>query len=171
MAWTPRGAVATSSWDGTARLWGVDGTCQAILQGHSASVLAVACHPAQETYVTASADKTLKLWGGGGACLATLHGHTDVVRGVAVLPAADAFVSCANDATLRVWNFHGQQLGVFTGHQVGAGARFGRPWVWLCLMGWLWGWCGWLGLIGAWVGLSLGQLVLGPGWCWGCWAR
>ncbi|SPH24549.1 Cytochrome c2 [Defluviimonas aquaemixtae] len=64
LAAAPDGArVASASWDGTARIWSVDGTDHPVkIVGHTSSVTDVAFSPDGARIYTSSADGTLRVW-------------------------------------------------------------------------------------------------------------
>src|SRR5438552_1076349 len=83
--------LATTSGDGTARIWAADGTPRATLTGHAAPlfqrvVQAVAIAPDGTWLATASWDKTARTWAADGTPRATLTGHKSPVTGVAIAP-------------------------------------------------------------------------------------
>ena len=67
--------LATTSWDGTARIWAADGKPRATLTGHKEAVEAVAIAPDGTWLVTASWDGTARIWAADGTLRATLTGH------------------------------------------------------------------------------------------------
>lgn len=81
----PNETVLSASWDGTAKVWGLDGTCQLTLEGHQKSVLSIIAHPTPGKYITCSADRTIRIWNRD-ACMGAMTGHTDVPRDLAILP-------------------------------------------------------------------------------------
>lgn len=103
LAVTADGALLSSSWDGTAKVW-QEFECSATLKGHERSVLGVTAHPTQQIAVTCSADLKIKLWTFAGTCTKTFEGHTDVIRAIVSLDEQQ-FATCANDGTIRVWSY------------------------------------------------------------------
>jgi len=97
--------IVSGSTDKTLKIWlAQSGEWRAMmtLEGHTASVLAVAIHP-DGRIISASDDHTLKIWSTQtGECLATLSGHTGIVTAVAILPDG-CVVSGSDDTTLRIW--------------------------------------------------------------------
>ncbi|HEY9707281.1 MAG TPA: hypothetical protein V6D48_03665, partial [Oculatellaceae cyanobacterium] len=88
------------------------------LQGHIASVNAIAITPNGQQAISASADGTLRVWDlKSGQSLRTLEGHTASVNAVTVTPDGQQAVSVSADGTLRVWDLKsGQSLPTVEGH-------------------------------------------------------
>jgi WD40 repeat protein len=105
--------LATSSGDGTAKLWqlssdGVRTSCFATLQGHAGNVCFVAFHPTMPLLATGSSDHTAKLWLLGTectetTCCATLQGHANTIWSVAFHPNAPFFATGSDDKTAKWW--------------------------------------------------------------------
>ena len=95
------GNVLSASWDSTAKVWNVDGTCLLTLEGHERSVLCIIAHPEAGKYITCSADLTIGIWSGAKR-IGTMRGHTDVPRCMAMLNDT-TLASCANDGTVKLW--------------------------------------------------------------------
>ncbi|XP_015115181.1 phospholipase A-2-activating protein [Diachasma alloeum] len=112
------GTYLSSSWDLSAKLWGLDNPEEPrlILHGHSLSVWCVA-DLKSGLIVTGSADKLVIVWSRDGTALHKLEGHTDCVRDIAVVKD-DEFLTCANDTTVRHWSaLSGECLGTYCGHE------------------------------------------------------
>jgi WD40 repeat protein len=88
------------------------------LEGHTASVSAVAITPDGQRAVSASDDCTLRIWDlASGATLRTLEGHTHWVIAVAITPDGQRAVSASCDRTLRIWDIaSGATLRTLEGH-------------------------------------------------------
>ena len=54
--------LASASWDGTVKLWDLEGRELQTLEGHSISVISVSFSPDGQTLASASRDGTVKLW-------------------------------------------------------------------------------------------------------------
>lgn len=78
----------------------------AVLQGHEADCLSVACAPAAGWLVSASRDRTLRLWSSQDfqPLGEPLRQHTDCVNAVAVSPCGSMIASGSDDATIVLWD-------------------------------------------------------------------
>ena len=99
------GTLASGSADKTVRLWRLsDGTCTAVLEGHTQSVYALACTPDGATLASGSRDNTVRLWRlSDGTCTAVLEGHTSFVVALACTPDGATLASGSVDNTVRLW--------------------------------------------------------------------
>jgi WD40 repeat protein len=93
------------------------------LDGHNASVQAVAFSPDGAQVVSCSNDYTIRLWHvRTGQQLAVLSGHTSDVESVAYSPNGNYIASGSGDISVRLWNAStGQEIVVLNGH---------TGWVW-----------------------------------------
>jgi ABC-type phosphate transport system substrate-binding protein/tetratricopeptide (TPR) repeat protein len=94
--------VATAGKDGTAKLWGVDGTGKATLSGHQGPVNAVAMKP-DGTVVTGGEDGTVRQWDGSGAAVGEPQTLAGPVNAIAV--SGDGQKLAAGDETGTVQPF------------------------------------------------------------------
>lgn len=111
--------VATASADNTVKLWDLNGTCLATLDGHlkGASVRgfkgirSVAFNHSGRRIVTAASDSTAKLWSvRRGKCLKTFRGHEDFVLSAAFDSTGKRIITASADGTVRLWNCKGECL-------------------------------------------------------------
>jgi glucose/arabinose dehydrogenase len=122
-AFSPDGTLlATSSDDGTAKLWQVaDGAERAVLTGHAGGVWDCAFSPEGNVLATTSDDHTARLWNLPDGTLHTvLSGHTDWVQRCAFSPDGDLLATASSDRTARLWRVaNGSKHAVLVGHTSG----------------------------------------------------
>jgi WD40 repeat protein len=104
--------LASSSWDGTIRLWEMPGGQPlATLKGHTGAVYDVALSRDGRLLASSGEDATVRLWEvPGGQPLATLQGHAGPVYGVALSADGRLVTSGGKDATVRLWESGSRRL-------------------------------------------------------------
>jgi cytochrome c len=102
------GRAATAGADGRIAIW-TPGNTQpdAVLEGHTAPIAALAVSPDGVTLASASWDQTVRLWPLAGGVPRVLDGHTQNVNGVAFAPDGRTLVSVSYDQSVRVWPLSG----------------------------------------------------------------
>ena len=75
----------------------------AVLEGHTAPIAALAVSPDGATLASASWDQTVRLWPLAGGVPRVLDGHTQNVNGVAFAPDGRTLVSVSYDQSVRIW--------------------------------------------------------------------
>jgi cytochrome c len=102
------GRAATAGADGRIAIW-TAGNAQpdAVLEGHTAPIAALAVSPDGTTLASASWDQTVRLWPLAGGAPRVLDGHTQNVNGVAFAPDGRTLVSVSYDQSLRIWPLAG----------------------------------------------------------------
>lgn len=103
---------------GNLKLWDLERRKEiCTLEGHTASVRAVAMMPHGQRAISASDDSKLKLWDlERGQELFALEGHTTPVRAMAVTLDGQRAVSVSADRTLRTWDLDsGSVVTTFSG--------------------------------------------------------
>ena len=81
----------------------------AVLEGHTGPIAALAVSPDGTILASASWDNTIRLWplagsvGSAGSVPRVLQGHRQNVNGVAFAPDGKTLVSAGYDATVRIW--------------------------------------------------------------------
>ncbi|EGK89971.1 WD40 repeat-containing protein [Microcoleus vaginatus FGP-2] len=117
VSFSPNGeAIATASYDGTAKLWDLQGNSLVTFTGHDDWVTSVSFSPTGDAIATASRDKTAKLWDLQGNCLVTFTGHHQWVNSVSFSPTGDAIATASYDGTAKLWDLQTNCLVTFTGH-------------------------------------------------------
>ncbi|MBT9315037.1 nSTAND1 domain-containing NTPase [Leptothoe spongobia] len=108
--------LASSSDDGTVRLWNAHGKLLQVLTGHQGSVIDVAFSHDSQLIGSAGDDYTVRLWDLTGQCVQILTGHTGSVNSLAFSPTHKLLASASNDHTVRIWTHDGQWLKTLEGH-------------------------------------------------------
>ncbi len=92
------GRAVTAGADGRIAIW-TPGNAQpdAVLEGHTAPIAALAVSPGGATLASASWDHTVRLWPLAGGAPRVLDGHTQNVNGLAFAPAGRMLVSVSYD--------------------------------------------------------------------------
>jgi cytochrome c len=98
------GRAATAGADGRIAIW-TPGNARpdAVLEGHTAPIVALAVSADGATLASASWDQTVRLWPLAGGAARVLEGHTQNVNGVAFAPDGRALVSVSYDQSVRIW--------------------------------------------------------------------
>jgi WD40 repeat protein/serine/threonine protein kinase len=114
--WHPSdGTVVTAGHDSTLRVWAVDGTCLATLQGHQGQIRALALSDDGSRAVTGSGmalqfsgDETVRVWHlAERTCLRVLFGHLEPVTSLAFVARERWVASGSADGTVRLWDLAG----------------------------------------------------------------
>ena len=110
VAWLRDGRAATAGADGRIAIW-TSGKAEpdAVLEGHTAPIVALAVSPDGATLASASWDHTVRLWPLAGGAPRVLEEHTQNVNGVAFAADGRALVSVSYDQSVRIWPLSGSQ--------------------------------------------------------------
>ncbi|MEW6306876.1 MAG: serine/threonine-protein kinase [Verrucomicrobiota bacterium] len=109
----PRGQfIASSSWDGTVRIWrGAGGEDQLTVRGHLKEIAALAVSPDGNTVASAGWDRTVRLWNtANGSLKETLSNHSDEVWALAYSPDGKQIVSGCRGGEIHFWGLEPKQL-------------------------------------------------------------
>jgi len=108
VVWLGDGRAATAGADGRIAIW-TPGKTQpdAVLEGHTAPIAALAASPDGATLASVSWDQTVRLWPLAGGAPRVLEGHTQNVNGVAFAPDGRTLVSVSYDQSVRIWPLAG----------------------------------------------------------------
>jgi WD40 repeat protein len=117
ITFTPDGSLlATTSRDGTLRLWNLEGKQLALAQEKD-WLLRVTASPDSQLLATAGRDHTVKIWDRQGQLVRTLAGHSDRVNAVIFSPDGQLIASASDDQTIKLWTRDGYLLTTLRGHQ------------------------------------------------------
>jgi cytochrome c len=108
VTWLKDGRTATAGADGRIAIWSA-GRPQpdAVLEGHTAPIAALAASPDGMMLASASWDHTVRLWPSAGGAARVLEGHGQNVNGIAFAPDGQTLVSVSYDQSVRIWPIAG----------------------------------------------------------------
>jgi cytochrome c len=102
------GRAVTAGADARIAIWSPGKTePDAVLEGHTAPIVALAASPDGTMLASASWDHTVRLWSLAGGAGRVLEGHTQNVNGVAFAPDGRTLVSVSYDQSVRIWPLDG----------------------------------------------------------------
>ena len=105
--------AATAGADGRIAIWSPGKTePDAVLEGHTAPIAALAVSPDGATLASASWDQTVRLWPLAGGAPRVLEGHTQNVNGVTFTADGRSVISVSYDLSVRIWPLSGAQAPV-----------------------------------------------------------
>lgn len=119
LSYGPEGKyIASSSYDGTVRLWSaLSGMPVLTLEGHENFVSGLAFSRRTSLLASTSFDKTVRLWRKRAVELPQLVGHTEAIHSLAYSPDGTRIASGGWDRTVRIWDAAGgRQLHALRGH-------------------------------------------------------
>jgi cytochrome c len=110
VAWLKDGRTATAGADGRIAIWSTaKAEPDAVLEGHTAPIVALAVSPDDTTLASASWDHTVRLWPLAGGAPRVLEEHSQNVNGVAFAADGRAVVSVSYDQSVRIWPLSGAE--------------------------------------------------------------
>ncbi len=104
--------LASGSYDGSIKLWGVkEGNLKKTIAAHGSRIYDIAFSADGEMIASASNDNTVKLWKLDGTMLATFRGHSQATNQVSFSPKtkkdnSQLIASTSDDKTVRLWKFN-----------------------------------------------------------------
>ncbi|MEH2120211.1 WD40 repeat domain-containing protein [Nostoc sp.] len=102
---SPDGRKLTSaSYDGTVKLWDINGGLITNMAMHTGRVYSVKFSPDNQLIASASADHTIIIWTKDGKYVRTLNRHKDAVFDIAFSPDSQYLVSASRDRSIILWN-------------------------------------------------------------------
>jgi len=102
--------ILSTSDDGTARLWDLNGTELMVLKGHTSQVLSANFSPDGKYVVTASGDQTARIWNIQPKENPVFKGHTAYVVDANFSPDGEYVVTAGWDYTARLWEAKGNLI-------------------------------------------------------------
>jgi WD40 repeat protein len=110
--------LASSSVDGTIKIWDIDGKLLATCQGHDGEVNGVRFHPTRKFIVSAGADGAVRIWGLDGKQIKLFpKAHEGSINNITINVNGDRFASAGADHMVKLWDFEGKLLKTFEGHK------------------------------------------------------
>ena len=113
-------ALRPASPDGTARLWGADGTPIATFESHSAALYTALFSPDGSHIVTTSDDGLVRLWRADGTYPIELRGHSGPVTMAAFSPDSTMIVTAGTENSVRLWRIDGTLVTTLQGPPQGS---------------------------------------------------
>lgn len=104
VAFIDDGRVATAGADGRIAIWTSGKTKpDAVLEGHTAPIVALAVSPDFKWLASGSWDHSVRIWPLAGGSPRVLEGHSQNVNGVAFSKDGRSLVSVSYDLSVRIW--------------------------------------------------------------------
>ena len=108
--------VATTSWDGSVRLWNLRNRGSQLVSQENSRAVSVNFSPQGDRILVAYWNGLAKVWKLNGELVATLQGHTGRVNYAAFNPDGTKIVTASDDSTARIWNASGGAMLTLSGH-------------------------------------------------------
>ncbi|MGH1437622.1 MAG: eIF2A-related protein [Lewinella sp.] len=112
--------ILTGSWDGTAKLWSIDGNLLRTFTGHKETVYCVAFSPDGKKVLTGGDKGIAKLWAINGKELRSYElGASKSVTSVAFSPNGNNILTGTWGGIVKRWSLSGEELQSFNGQEEG----------------------------------------------------
>ncbi|NJK49649.1 hypothetical protein HC931_17195 [Candidatus Gracilibacteria bacterium] len=109
--------IVTTSRDGTAKLWNLQGKLLAEMRGHEDLVYRATFSPDGRKIATASRDGTAKLWDLQGNLIADLKSDPFAIYSVSFSRDGQRIATASSDGTARLWDLEGNLRTEFKGQE------------------------------------------------------
>ncbi|HIK57101.1 MAG TPA: TIR domain-containing protein [Synechococcales cyanobacterium M55_K2018_004] len=116
-AFSPDGVkIASASADGSAKIWGTDGTLLTTVRVPNAQVQGVVFSPDSRIFATAATDGTIRLWNLGGTAIRTIQHPSGPVYAIAISPDGSTLAAAYEDGAVRLWRRDGTLVSTLDRH-------------------------------------------------------
>jgi WD40 repeat protein len=110
--------LASSSVDGTVKIWDIDGRLICTCEGHDGEVNGIRFHPNRKLIVSAGADGAVRVWGLDGKEIQSFpKAHEGSINNICINLKGDRLASAGADKKVKLWDFEGNLLQTFEGHE------------------------------------------------------
>lgn len=109
--------LATTSEDGTVKLWSLRGDRAKAFMAHESAIRGVSFSPDGETIATGGMDMTVKLWNKNGELRRTLPRQNTAIRDVSFSPDGKAIATATWGQAVKLWNPDGEEIHALLGHE------------------------------------------------------
>ena len=121
VAFSRDGALVSSSFDGTVRLWEDEATSSRVFEGHSGAIWGATFSPDGRSIVSSGEDYTIRVWDLSTGRSRIIRGHEAWVWDVIFSPSGKLLVSCDGSGLIKIWDAENayKERGTFKAHSSG----------------------------------------------------